>query len=125
MNTNDELNAEFVRPPREFAGRVLAPWNERMRLLSLQVRTAQDSTRFFCYSVLFLLIHYYDRPKETIKLAWDLDEFRFAVLDWADRLTKEQQDEAVSLVADILQESGVGKVEVIPDDTKPGEPPGN
>jgi hypothetical protein len=125
MNTNDELNAEFIKPPREFAGRVLAPWNERMRLLSLQVRTEQDSTRFFCYSVLFLLIHYYDKPKETVKLAWNLDDFRMAVLDWADRLTEEQRDEAVALVADILQESGVGKVEVIPDDTKPGTAPGN
>lgn len=121
---DDELNASFVAPGREFKGQALAPYTEGSRLLCLQVRDDADSSIWFVWSFVYMHILLAGDRKAAIRLAWDKDGFREKLLDWIFDKTEADRIVASNLVSAILDEAGKGRVEVIPP-SGPQAPPGN
>jgi hypothetical protein len=108
---NDELNSVFVANERQYKGESVAPYTEGSRLLMLQVRDDNDSSIYFVWAFLFLHIQLAKNKKSAIKLAWDKDGFREAVMNWVENKNEKDRTEATNLVASIIEESQKGQVE--------------
>jgi len=113
ISLEEELNSVFASPEREFDGEPLASYTEGSRLLLLQAKTDEDVPLFFVWAFVYLHIELAKNRKETIKLAWDKEEFRNKVLEWADTKTEVQREQATALVGSILEEASKGIVEPI------------
>lgn len=109
----DELNASFVSPEREFKGEKIAPYTEGSRLLILQTRSDEDSSVWFIWAFLYLHILLSKNRKEAIKLAWNKDRFREAVLEWLSDKNEADREVATTLVSKIIEEATNGRVETI------------
>jgi len=114
----EALESAFVAPERQFKGEALAPYTEGSRLLMIQARSDEDSTPFFVWAFVFLHIQLKKNRKEAIRLCWNKDLFREAILDWIADKTEADRETASNLVASILDEANKGQVEPIP---TPGE----
>ena len=111
---NEALESSFVSPEKQFKGELLAPYTEGSRLLLIQARSDEDSTPFFVWSFVFLHIQIKKNRKEAIRLCWNKELFREKILDWIADKTNDDREQAVSLVASILDEANRGHVEIIP-----------
>lgn len=110
---DDELNATFVRPSRDYKGQPLAEYTEGSRLLMIQCKDQQDSSVYFIWSFLYLHILLAKNRKEAIKLAWDKDAFREKVLDWVADKTSEDRELATNIVSSIIDEASKARVSVV------------
>lgn len=110
---DDELNATFVRPSRDYKGQPLAEYTEGSRLLMIQCKDQQDSSVYFIWSFLYLHILLAKNRKEAIKLAWDKDAFREKVLDWVADKTSEDRELATNIVSSIIDEASKAMVSVV------------
>ena len=120
---DEELNATFVRPGRDYKGQSLAEYTEGSRLLMIQCKDQQDSSVYFIWSFLYLHILLAKNRKEAIKLAWDKDSFREKVLDWVADKTPEDRELATNIVSSIIDEASKARVSVV--QTGEGIAPGN
>jgi len=110
---DDELNATFVRPSRDYKGQPLAEYTEGSRLLMIQCKDQQDSSVYFIWSFLYLHILLAKNRKEAIKLAWDKDAFREKVLDWVADKNSEDRELATNIVSSIIDEASKARVSVV------------
>jgi hypothetical protein len=110
---NEELNASFVRPEREYKGQPIAEYTEGSRLLMIQCKESQDSSIYFIWAFLYLHILLAKNKKEAIKLAWDKDTFREKVLDWVADKTQEDRELATNIVSSIIDEASKARVSII------------
>jgi hypothetical protein len=110
---DDELNATFVRPGRDYKGQPIAEYTEGSRLLMIQCKEQQDSPIYFIWAFLYLHILLAKNKKEAIKLAWDKDLFRERVLEWVADKTQEDRELATNIVSSIIDEASRAKVSII------------
>jgi hypothetical protein len=96
---NEELNATFVRPSRDFKGQPLAEYTEGSRLLMIQAKEKEDSPVYFVWAFLYLHILLAKNRKEAIKLAWDKEAFKESLFDWVSDKTQEDRDIATNIYA--------------------------
>lgn len=108
---------------RTWKGQPLAPYTEGSRLLMSQIRSEHDAGLFFIWAFLFLHIELKKDRKNAIRLCWDRDAFREAVLDFSAGMTLADRDIAATLVNAVLDEAANAETEIIPSG-KPA-PPGN
>jgi hypothetical protein len=123
IDISQELNGAFAQDVRLWKGKQLAPYTEGSRVLMSQIRSVQDSGLFFVWSFLFLHIELHKDRKNAIRLCWDKNAFREAVLDFSSEMTVSDRDAAAVMVNKIMDESTAAELEVVPDG-KPA-PPGN
>lgn len=123
IQLEQELDGSFVRPPRTWRGQPVASYTEGSRLLMAQVRDEADGPLFFVYGFLYLHLQLATDRKAAIRLAWNKDAFREAVLDFANDLSAGEREEAGTLVSAIIDEAAKARTEVIASG-KPGSPPG-
>ena len=110
---DEELNATFVRPGRDFKGQPLAEYTEGSRLLVIQCKEQQDSSIYFIWAFLYLHILLAKNKKEAIKLAWDKDLFRERLLEWVADKTQEDRELATNIVSSIIDEASKARVSII------------
>jgi hypothetical protein len=110
---DEELNATFVRPGRDFKGQPIAEYTEGSRLLMIQCKEQQDSSIYFIWAFLYLHILLAKNKKEAIKLAWDRDLFRERLLEWVADKTQEDRELATNIVSSIIDEASKAKVSII------------
>jgi len=110
---DEELNATFVRPGRDFKGQPLAEYTEGSRLLVIQCKEQQDSSIYFILAFLYLHILLAKNKKEAIKLAWDKDLFRERLLEWVADKTQEDRELATNIVSSIIDEASKARVSII------------
>jgi len=110
---NEELNATFVRPGRDFKGQPLAEYTEGSRLLMIQAREKEDSPVYFVWAFLYLHILLAKNRKEAIKLAWDKEAFKESLFDWVSDKTQEDRDMATNIVSSIIEEASKARVSII------------
>ena len=110
---DEELNATFVRPGRDFKGQSLAEYTEGSRLLMIQCKEQQDSSIYFIWAFLYLHILLAKNKKEAIKLAWDKDLFRERLLEWVADKTQEDRELATNIVSSIIDEASKARVSII------------
>lgn len=123
IQIEQELDGSFVRPERVWRGQPVAPYTEGSRLLMAQLRDEADGPLFFVYAFLFLHLELARDRKSAIRLAWNKDAFREAVLDFANGLTGAERDQAGALVSAIIDEAAKARTEIIPTGG-PSAPPG-
>ena len=118
-----ELNNAFISPAKTWQGQELAPYTEGSRLIMSQVRNKEDSGIFFIYSFLFIHIELKKNRKALLRLAWNIEEFRSSVMDFA--CTIKDSEAATALVSSIFDEAAKAQYEIV--DTTGGlmAPPGN
>jgi hypothetical protein len=119
ISLEEELNASFISPEKEFMGDKLAPYTEGSRLLLMQVRDDNDSSIYFIWSFIYVHILLAKNKKEAIKLCWNRDLFREKIMDYIDGKTDENRESATSIVSAMLDEAQKGKVDVIPQPHQP------
>lgn len=119
-----ELNGSFVVDQRAWKGQPMAAYTEGSRLLMSQIRSEHDAGLFFIWAFLFLHIELKKDRKNAIRLCWDRDAFREAVLDFSSAMTQADRDAAATLVNVMLDEANRAETEVIPSG-RPVGPPGN
>jgi hypothetical protein len=101
------LDKTFALGERQFKGQKLNKFTLGHRIIINQVREEQDSTEFFIWSTLFCLV----TPRnKLIELGWNKNNFRGAVLDWADNFVEQDFIEAVKIVEDVFKEISESKV---------------
>jgi hypothetical protein len=110
---DEELNASFVRPGRDYKGQPLAEYTEGSRLLMVQCKDSQDSSVYFIWSFIYLHILLAKNKKKAIRLAWDKDAFRESVLEWVSDKTQEDRELATNIVSSIIEEASKGSVSVV------------
>jgi len=110
---NEDLNATFVRPSRDFKGQPLAEYTEGSRLLMIQAREKEDSPVYFVWAFLYLHILLAENRKEAIKLAWDKEAFKESLFDWVSDKTQEDRDMATNIVSSIIEEASKARVSII------------
>jgi hypothetical protein len=110
---DEELNATFVRPGRDFKGQPLAEYTEGSRLLMIQCKEQQDSSIYFIWAFLYLHILLAKNKKEAIKLAWDKDLFRERLLEWVADKTQEDRELATNIVSSVIDEASKARVSII------------
>lgn len=110
---NEELNATFVRPGRDFKGQPLAEYTEGSRLLMIQAKEKEDSPVYFVWAFLYLHILLAKNRKEAIKLAWDKDAFKESLFDWVSDKTQEDRDAATNIVSSIIEDASKARVSII------------
>jgi len=110
---NEDLNATFVRPSRDFKGQPLAEYTEGSRLLMIQAREKEDSPVYFVWAFLYLHILLAKNRKEAIKLAWDKEAFKESLFDWVSDKTQEDRDMATNIVSSIIEEASKARVSII------------
>jgi len=125
IQLEQELDGSFVHPGRHWRGRALAPYTEGSRLLMAQVRDEADGPFFFVYAFVFLHLELGRDRRNAIRLAWDKDAFREAVLDFAQDFGEAEREEAGRLVSEIIEEAAKARTEVLPSGKNAGPPPGN
>jgi hypothetical protein len=123
IQLEQELDGSFVHPGRTWQGRGIAPYTEGSRLLMAQVRDDADGPLFFVYAFLFLHLELARDRKSAIRLAWNKDAFREAVLDFASGFDERQREEAGALVSEIIDEATKSRTSVVPSGQQ-GSPPG-
>jgi hypothetical protein len=118
-----ELNNAFISPAKTWQGQELAPYTEGSRLIMSQVRNKEDSGIFFIYSFLFIHLELKKDRKALLRLAWDIEEFRSRVMDFA--CTIKDSNAATAFVSSIFDEAAKSQYEIV--DTTGGllAPPGN
>jgi hypothetical protein len=119
-----ELDGSFVSDVRSWKGQVLAPYTEGSRILMAQIRGKEDVGLYFIYAFLFLHLELKKDRRNAIRLCWDKDAFREAVLDFSSEMSINDRDHAASIVTSILDEAEKAETEAIPS-PKPLGPPGN
>jgi hypothetical protein len=110
---DEELNATFVRPGRDFKGQPIAEYTEGSRLLMIQCKEQQDSSIYFIWAFLYLHILLAKNKKEAIKLAWDKDLFRERLLEWVADKTQEDRELATNIVSSVIDEASKARVSII------------
>ena len=110
---NEELNATFVRPGRDFKGQPLAEYTEGSRLLMLHCKEPQDSSVYFVWAFLYIHILIAKNRKEAIKLAWNRDEFRDQLLGWIEDKTEDDRTLATNIVSEMIEEASKARVSVV------------
>jgi hypothetical protein len=118
-----ELDGAFVQGQRLWRGQPLAPYTEGSRLLMNQIRSDGDAGLFFIWAFLFLHIELKKDRKNAIRLCWDRDAFREAVLDFSSPMSVADREQAAGLVNAMLDEAARAETEVQASG-KPA-PPGN
>jgi hypothetical protein len=118
-----ELNNSFISPAKMWQGQELAPYTEGSRLIMSQVRNKEDSGIFFIYSFLFIHLELKKDRKALLRLAWNIEEFRSRVMDFA--CTIKDSNAATAFVSSIFDEASKAQYEIV--DTTGGllAPPGN
>jgi hypothetical protein len=109
-----ELDAVFVADERLWQGQKIAPYTEGSRLLLSQVRSENDSPLFFVYSFLFLHLELARDRRAAIRLAWDRDAFREAVLNFSDKFCEEDRQQAGAIVAAMVDQASKARTEPVP-----------
>jgi len=107
----EALNGQFVKPARTFLGHELAPYTEGSRILLSQVRDDSDSPTYFVWCFVFLHIQLKKDRKKAVKLAWDKDSFRDALIEFVSDKTEQNRDIAVKLVSDVLDDAKIAVLE--------------
>lgn len=120
---SQELNSAFVAESRLWKGQPLAAYTEGSRLLLSQIRQPGDSGLFFIYAFIFLHLELAKDRREAIRLCWDKDAFREAVLDFSMPLSSADRTDAAALVNAIIDEADRAETQVIPSGRP--SPPGN
>lgn len=118
-----ELNGVFVCGERSWKGQPLAPYTEGSRILLSQIRGDEDAGLFFIWAFLYLHLELKRDRKAAVRLCWDKDAFRMAVLDFSSAMTSADRDHAASIVNSVLDEAAKAETEVLP--SKASAPPGN
>lgn len=116
-----ELDAAFVADERTWQGQKIAPYTEGSRLLLSQIRSDQDSPLFFVYSFLFLHLQLAQDRRAAVRLAWDRDAFREAVLDFSEKFGEAEREQAGSIVGAMVDEASKARTEPVPTG-RPGPP---
>lgn len=119
-----ELDGSFVADVRTWKGQVLAPYTEGSRILMAQIRGKEDVGLYFIYAFLFLHLELKKDRRNAIRLCWDKDAFREAVLDFSSKMSMGDRDRAAAIVTSMLDEAEKAETEAIPT-SKPIDPPGN
>lgn len=119
-----ELDGSFVADVRTWNGQVLAPYTEGSRILMAQIRGKEDVGLYFIYAFLFLHLELKKDRRNAIRLCWDKDAFREAVLDFSSEMSMGDRDRAAAIVTSMLDEAEKAETEAIPT-SKPIGPPGN
>lgn len=123
LDISQELNGAFVSGERSWKGQPLASYTEGSRILLSQIRSDNDAGLFFIWSFLFLHLELKRDRKSAIRLCWDKDAFRMAVLEFSSTMTTVDRDHAASIVNAVLDEAAKAETEVLP--SRAASPPGN
>jgi hypothetical protein len=118
-----ELDGAFVSGERTWKGQPLAPYTEGSRLLMAQVRSEEDAGLFFIWAFLYLHLELRKDRKNAIRLCWNREAFREAVLDFSSGMTIADRDSAAAVVNAMLDEAARAETEV--QATGRPAPPGN
>ena len=118
-----ELDGAFVSGERTWKGQPLAPYTEGSRLLMAQVRSEEDAGLFFIWAFLYLHLELRKDRKNAIRLCWNREAFREAVLDFSSGMTIADRDAAAAVVNSMLDEAARAETEV--QATGRPAPPGN
>lgn len=118
-----ELDGAFISGERTWKGQPLAPYTEGSRLLMAQVRSEHDAGLFFIWAFLYLHLELKKDRKNAIRLCWNREAFREAVLDFSSGMTMADRDSAAVIVNAMLDEAARAETEVQPSGKPP--PPGN
>jgi hypothetical protein len=118
-----ELDGAFVSGERTWKGQPLAPYTEGSRLLMAQVRSEDDAGLFFIWAFLYLHLELRKDRKNAIRLCWNREAFREAVLDFSSGMTIADRDSAAAVVNAMLDEAARAETEV--QATGRPAPPGN
>jgi hypothetical protein len=118
-----ELDGAFVSGERTWKGQPLAPYTEGSRLLMAQVRSEDDAGLFFIWAFLYLHLELRKDRKNAIRLCWNREAFREAVLDFSSGMTIADRDSAAAVVNAMLDEAAQAETEV--QATGRPAPPGN
>jgi hypothetical protein len=118
-----ELDGAFVSGERTWKGQPLAPYTEGSRLLMAQVRSEEDAGLFFIWAFLYLHLELRKDRKNAIRLCWNREAFREAVLDFSSGMTIADRDAAAVVVNAMLDEAARAETEV--QATGRPAPPGN
>lgn len=118
-----ELDGAFVSGERTWKGQPLAPYTEGSRLLMAQVRSEEDAGLFFIWAFLYLHLELRKDRKNAIRLCWNREAFREAVLDFSSGMTIADRDAAAAVVNAMLDEAARAETEV--QATGRPAPPGN
>ncbi len=118
-----ELDGAFVSGERTWKGQPLAPYTEGSRLLMAQVRSEEDAGLFFIWAFLYLHLELKKDRKNAIRLCWNREAFREAVLDFSSGMTIADRDSAAAVVNAMLDEAARAETEV--QATGRPAPPGN
>lgn len=122
MNVENELDpgiAGFVKPNREYRGKILHKFAPGWKVLFHQATVSDDKSRnsgaWVSIALLFLLSL---ERAEAQKLAFNREEFRFKALAWFETIDGDI-DEAIALAEEILTQAEQTKVEVTDGGTDP------
>jgi hypothetical protein len=122
--TGERDNARaYTRPVRKFKGLPLHPYSHGIDLLFSQVTDFAADTQFYHWvAFIFLLLvrdpeltPVEDRKRNVLPLAWNIEGFRAAVLEWLDEIkwTPANSVEAEKLFKNIRAEAARAAVEPV------------
>lgn len=123
QDISKELDGSFVADVRTWKGQPLAPYTEGSRILMSQIRSDADVGLYFIWAFLFLHLELKKDRKNAIRMAWNKDEFREAVLEFSSGMSMADREQAGAIVTSILDEADRAETEVVPS-AKPLGPPG-
>ena len=118
-----ELNNAFISPAKTWQGQELAPYTEGSRLIMSQVRNKEDSGMYFIYSFLFIHLELKKDRKALLRLAWNVEEFRSRVMEFA--CTIKDSQAATAFVSAIFDEASLAQYEIVDNTGGLLAPPGN
>ncbi len=98
---------EQIRPAREFKGKELRPYSRGTRLLFQQVLSPNDSATFRVLA--FVYIHL-NPAEEMVKLCWNQEAFRLAVLAFAETLSPADEQEADRVTDEMIKADRASEV---------------
>lgn len=129
-SSGSDLESAYTRPGYTFKGRALHPYSHGIDLLFSQVTdVSQDSQFYHWMSFLFLLAvrdpklsAIDDRRRYVLPLAWNIQAFRAALIEWLDeiKLTPADSVEAERLFNEIHGEAQRAAVEIVGTGKKKG-----
>lgn len=119
----DQLDRTYTAPARTFKGRALHPYSHGIDLLHAQVTEFGNDTQFYyVVSFLFLLLvrdpglsPVEDRKRHVLPLAWNVQDFRAALVEWLDEVKWIPADfeEATRLMQELRSEVEAAAVEIV------------
>ncbi len=98
---------EQVRPAWTFKGKELRPYSRGTRLLFQQVWSPNDSPSFRVFA--FIYIHL-NSAEEMVKLCWNQEAFRLAVLEFAETLSPAEELEADKITDQMIKADRASEV---------------